>query len=81
MRDVSDSSSLREVDISPLLPLVSSHDRPSAPLQNHLEQENANFPCLVDYDHCLYYLINVDHEYRARFYMDYLHCERIGRGG
>jgi hypothetical protein len=81
MRDVSNSSSPREeIDISLLLPLFSNHDRPSTPPKNYFEQGDANFPCLVDYDHCSYYLINIDHEYRARFHMDYLHCEKIGRG-
>ncbi|KAF2114048.1 hypothetical protein BDV96DRAFT_647536 [Lophiotrema nucula] len=31
------------------------------------------------YDHCSYYLINIDPNYRARFHMEYLHCERVGR--
>ncbi|KAH7398368.1 hypothetical protein BKA66DRAFT_452969 [Pyrenochaeta sp. MPI-SDFR-AT-0127] len=30
------------------------------------------------YDHCSYYIINIDPNYRARFYMDYLNCQRMG---
>ncbi|KAK8067396.1 hypothetical protein PG997_014143 [Apiospora hydei] len=32
------------------------------------------------FDHCSYYLINIDHSYRARFTMDYLHCEKLSSG-
>ena len=29
------------------------------------------------YDHCSYYLVDVDHSYRAQFTMEYLHCQAI----